>query len=249
MSPEGEIQAFIFAAGLGTRLRPITDTMPKALVPIANRPLIEHVIECLQSQGINDFIVNVHHLAEQVEEYLSDRSDFGSLAISDERDLLRETGGAIKHAQPLFNGNPFVVHNVDIISNVDVQNLLTLHKPTSLATLLVSDRKTQRYLLFNDDMRLVGWTNIATGEVKSPYSNIDVAKCKKLAFSGIHVIDPRICELMANYPDKFSIIDFYLDNAHEQEIYGVVQDNLRMIDVGKLNSLDDAEALLDELKD
>jgi NDP-sugar pyrophosphorylase family protein len=98
-------------------------------------------------------------------------------------------------------------------------------------------------------MRLVGWTNIATGEVKSPYSNIDVAKCKKLAFSGIHVIDPRICELMANYPDKFSIIDFYLDNAHEQEIYGVVQDNLRMIDVGKLNSLDDAEALLDELKD
>jgi NDP-sugar pyrophosphorylase family protein len=130
-----------------------------------------------------------------------------------------------------------------------VQNLLALHKPTSLATLLVSDRKTQRYLLFNDDMRLVGWTNIATGEVKSPYSNIDVAKCKKLAFSGIHVIDPRICELMANYPDKFSIIDFYLDNAHEQEIYGVVQDNLRMIDVGKLNSLDDAEALLDELKD
>ncbi|MBQ5925711.1 MAG: nucleotidyltransferase family protein [Paludibacteraceae bacterium] len=249
MSPEGEIQAFIFAAGLGTRLRPITDTMPKALVPIANRPLIEHVIECLQSQGINDFIVNVHHLAEQVEEYLSDRSDFGSLAISDERDLLRETGGAIKHAQPLFNGNPFVVHNVDIISNVDVQNLLALHKPTSLATLLVSDRKTQRYLLFNDDMRLVGWTNIATGEVKSPYSNIDVAKCTKLAFSGIHVIDPRICELMANYPDKFSIIDFYLDNAHEQEIYGVVQDNLRMIDVGKLNSLDDAEALLDELKD
>ncbi len=249
MSPEGEIQAFIFAAGLGTRLRPITDTMPKALVPIAERPLIEHVIESLQSQGINDFIVNVHHLAEQVEDYLAERSDFGSLAISDERDLLRETGGAIKHAQPLFNGNPFIVHNVDIISNVDVQNLLALHRDESLATLLVSDRKTQRYLLFNDDMRLVGWTNIATGEVKSPYSNIDVEKCKKFAFSGIHVIDPRICELMVNYPDKFSIIDFYLDKAQEQEIYGVVQDNLRMIDVGKLNSLDDAELLLDELKD
>ena len=249
MSPEGEIQAFIFAAGLGTRLRPITDTMPKALVPIAGRPLIEHVIESLQSQGINDFIVNVHHLAEQVEEYLVERSDFGSLEISDERDLLRETGGAIKHAAPLFNGNPFVVHNVDIISNVDVQNLLALHHDESLATLLVSDRKTQRYLLFDNDMRLVGWTNIATGEVKSPYDNIDVEKCKKYAFSGIHVVDPRICQLMESWGDKFSIIDFYLSVANTEKIYGVVQDNLRMIDVGKFNSLDDAEALLDELKD
>ena len=247
MSPEGEIQAFIFAAGLGTRLRPITDTMPKALVPIADRPLIEHVIECLQSQGINDFIVNVHHLAEQVEEYLTDRSDFGSLAISDERDLLRETGGAIKHAQPLFNGNPFVVHNVDIISNVDVQNLLALHKPTSLATLLVSERKTQRYLLFNDDMRLVGWTNIATGEVKSPYSNIDVAKCKKLAFSGIHVIDPRICELMANYPDKFSIIDFYLQAMNNHRIIGYTPPGFAMLDVGKVDSLAPAEEFVKRL--
>ena len=249
MSPEGEIQAFIFAAGLGTRLRPITDTMPKALVPIAGRPLIEHVIECLQSQGINDFIVNVHHLAEQVEDYLAERTDFGSLEISDERDLLRETGGAIKHAESLFNGNPFLVHNVDIISNVDIQNLLSLHKPTSLATLLVSERKTQRYLLFNDDMRLVGWTNVSTGEVRSSHKNLDVTKCQKYAFSGIHVIEPRICNLMKDYPDKFSIIDFYLDVLSEQEIYGVVQENLRMIDVGKLNSLDDAETLLDELKD
>ena len=249
MSPEGEIQAFIFAAGLGTRLRPITDSMPKALVPIAERPLIEHVIESLQCQGINDFIVNVHHFAEQVEEYLAERSDFGSLAISDERDLLRETGGAIKHAEPLFNGNPFVVHNVDIISNVDLQNLLSMHKETSLATLLVSDRKTQRYLLFNDDMRLVGWANVATGEVKTPYKDLDINQCRKYAFSGIHVIEPRICSLMTNWPDKFSIIDFYLDVLAQQEIYGVVQDNLRMIDVGKLNSLDDAEKLLDELKD
>ena len=223
--------------------------MPKALVPIADRPLIEHVIESLQSQGINDFIVNVHHFAEQVEEYLSERSDFGSLAISDERDLLRETGGAIKHAEPLFNGNPFVVHNVDIISNVDLQNLLSMHKENALATLLVSDRETQRYLLFNDDMRLVGWTNIATGEVKTPYNDLDVSQCRKYAFSGIHVIEPRICALMTNWPDKFSIIDFYLDVLAQQEIYGVVQDNLRMIDVGKLNSLDDAEKLLDELKD
>ena len=98
-------------------------------------------------------------------------------------------------------------------------------------------------------MRLVGWTNIATGEVKSPYKDLDVNACRKYAFSGIHIIEPRICELMTNWPDKFSIIDFYLDVLAEQEIYGVVQDNLRMIDVGKLNSLDDAEKLLDELKD
>ena len=98
-------------------------------------------------------------------------------------------------------------------------------------------------------MRLVGWTNIATGEVKSPYKDLDINQCKKYAFSGIHIIEPRICQLMTDYPEKFSIIDFYLDKLAEQEIYGVVQDNLRMIDVGKLNSLDDAEKLLDELKD
>ena len=244
MSPEGEIQAFIFAAGLGTRLRPITDTMPKALVPIAGRPLIEHVIESLQCQGVNDFIVNVHHFAEQVEEYLAERSDFGSLAISDERDLLRETGGAIKHAEPLFNGNPFVVHNVDIISNVDLQNLLSMHKETSLATLLVSDRKTQRYLLFNDDMRLVGWTNIATGEVKTPYNDLDISKCHKYAFSGIHVIEPRICTLMTNWSDKFSIIDFYLDVCARVNIRGYVKEDLLMMDVGKIDTLSEADAFV-----
>ena len=128
-------------------------------------------------------------------------------------------------------------------------HILSLYNSASSTVLLVSQRDTQRYLLFDSTSRLVGWTNIATGEVKSPYKDLDINKCHKYAFSGIHVIEPRICALMINWPDKFSIIDFYLDVLAEQEIYGVVQDNLRMIDVGKLNSLDDAEKLLDELKD
>lgn len=242
-----EITAFIFAAGMGTRLKPLTDTMPKAMVPLDGEPLISHVIATLKRQGIEKFIVNVHHFASQITDYLKSRHDAEIFTISDETDLLRETGGAVRHTSHLLADKPFLVHNVDIISNFRLSEMLKVHKPDSLATLLVSDRKTQRYLLFDDDMKLVGWTNIATGEVKSPYQLENIEAMHKLAFSGIHLINPKIHKLLEPYPEKFPIIDFYLNYCAEYDIYGYIQPDLRLIDVGKLESLSTAETLLKAL--
>lgn len=239
-----EITAFIFAAGLGTRLKPLTDTMPKAMVPIAGKPLISHIISTLEEQGVKQFVVNVHHFAEQIRSYLASRPDAGKFTISDETDLLRETGGAIKYAFSKLGDKTFLVHNVDIISNFKLSEMLKTHKSDSLATLLVSERKTQRYLLFDNDMKLVGWTNTATGEIKSPHTIKDIDSLQKLAFSGIHLINPTIHQLLQPYPDKFSIIDFYIQQCAKYDIYGYVQPDLRLIDVGKTDTLSTAEKIL-----
>ena len=169
------MKAMIFAAGLGTRLKPITDTMPKALVPVCGQPLLYHVINKLVAAGYDDLVVNVHHFPDQIIHYLHSH-DFGArIAVSDERDFLRETGGGIRYAKHLLTedeipgqaGNdgiePFLVHNVDIVSNLDLNWLREQHREGALATLVASERKTQRYFLFDEDNRLKGWTNIATG--------------------------------------------------------------------------------------
>ena len=234
----------IFAAGLGTRLKPITDTMPKALVPVCGEPLLYHVICKLRSAGYDDIVVNVHHFADKIRQYLGEH-DFGvRISISDETDLLRETGGAIRHARNLLcEAGHFLVHNVDIASNLDLEWFRSMMRPDALATLLVSERKTQRYLLFNDDMHLVGWTNIATGEVRSPYPDLDPADCRRYAFAGIHNISSGIFRVFEEHacPERFSIIDFYLRVCKEYPVYGAVQDNLTIIDVGKLENLAEAE--------
>ena len=161
------MKALVFAAGMGTRLKPLTDTMPKALVPVLGKPLLAHVIEKLRSEGFDDITVNVHHFADQIQKYLSD-NDFGlPIHISDERDLLRETGGGVRHARPFLEGSPFLVHNVDIISNIDLGIFAVSVREDALSTIVVSDRKTKRYFLFDEGMRLVGWTNVETGEVRS----------------------------------------------------------------------------------
>ena len=165
------MKAMIFAAGLGTRLRPLTDTMPKALVPVCGNPLLYHVITKLKAAGYTELVINVHHFAGQIREYLATH-DFGlSISVSDESDLLLETGGGIAHAKDLLlpTDEPFLIHNVDILSNLDIPWLRSQTRPEALSTLLVSERETSRYLLFDDAMRLVGWTNVTTGEVKSPY--------------------------------------------------------------------------------
>ena len=238
------MKAFIFAAGIGSRLRPLTDTMPKALVPLCGKPLIQHVIDNLKSQGVTDFVVNVHHFATLLTNYIAHCADAASIAISDESECLLDTGGAIKHAAQLLVGGNFLIHNVDIVSDFDLSLFLNNVRPEALATLLVSERKTSRYLLFDNDYRLMGWTNVDTGEVKSPYKNIDVAACRRLAFSGIHYLSARVTELMSDYPDCFSIIDFYIDHAARYPIYGYVQPNLHLIDVGKPDALARAEQLL-----
>ena len=239
------MKALIFAAGLGTRLRPITDTMPKALVPVGGKPLLEHVATKLIAAGYDELVINVHHFADQIRDHVAERGNWGvKVAFSDETDLLRETGGGIRHAAPLLagenasSGQPFLVHNVDIISNFDPAWFRAQHQAGDLATILVSERETQRYFLFDEDNRLVGWTNLATGEVRSPWPGIDPDQCKRLAFAGIHLIDPAIFPLMKDWPEKFPIVDFYLAVCRTHTVRAVVQPGLELHDVGKLSQLD-----------
>ena len=165
------MQSMIFAAGLGTRLKPLTDRMPKALVRVGGKPLIEHIVRRLVSAGSRRIVVNVHHFANQIIEYLRQNNFGADIRISDESEMLLDTGGGIKKATPLFNTNePVLIHNVDILSNVDLRALYDYACEAETeqkvdAVLLVSPRKTKRYLIFNKDMRLVGWTNVDTGEV------------------------------------------------------------------------------------
>jgi len=240
------MKAMIFAAGLGTRLKPLTDTLPKALVPIAGKPLLEHVILKLKVAGFTEIIVNVHHFPDQIIDFLKAKDNFGiRIEVSDERDYLLDTGGGIRKTAWFFDdGKPFLVHNVDILSNVNLTTLYNQHLRTnSLATLVVSKRDTFRYLLFNDDLRLNGWINEKTGETKP----IGISKPElytKLAFSGIQVLSPQIFDLMKGLESKFPIMDFYLNSAANQVINGFVPINYRMLDVGKLNVLDEAEKFI-----
>lgn len=244
------MKAMIFAAGLGTRLKPLTDNLPKALVPVGGRTLLEHVIMKLKSAGYDDIVINIHHFGDMIEDFVREHDCFGiGISISDERDFLRETGGGILHARKLLeDSDRFLVHNVDILSNLDLRHFDSLWKEDAVAQLLVSDRKTTRYLLFDDDMRLVGWKNTVTGETKSPYS--EVPNCRALAFSGIHLVSGNIFLLMENFSngrEKFSIIDFYLSVCDRYPIYGTLCNDLKMIDVGKLDSLAEAESIFKDL--
>ncbi len=226
----------IFAAGLGTRLKPLTDTMPKALVPYKGEPMLKSLVVILKESGFQDIVVNVHHFADQIDDYLAQNGNFGvSIRTSDERDLLRETGGGIRHAASLLKGtDPILVHNVDIVTNLDYSSLLDNHKIEDLATLIVSDRKTSRYLLFDDENRLVGWTNIETGQVKSPYVNLNPDLYKKMAFSGVHIVSPKIFEVMKTWPEKFSIIDFYLSVCMDYPVRALTFEGLEVRDLGKI---------------
>lgn len=242
-------QAMIFAAGLGTRLKPLTDTMPKALVRVGGQPLLWHVIMKLKAAGFERIVVNVHHFAQQIVDYLHENDNFGiDIRISDESAALLETGGGIKKALPLFDqDSPILIHNVDILSNIDLTKCLTLCEADPDALLVVSRRKTKRYLLFDDEMILDGWTNIETGEVKSPYPGLDPSELKQLAFSGIHVIRPRIFPLFAEMPDRFGIIDFYLKYCHQCAFLGYEKKDLQLLDVGKLDTLEEAESFIKQL--
>lgn len=237
------MNAFIFAAGLGTRLKPLTDTMPKALVPVGGKPLLYHVIEKLKSAGIKKIVINIHHFGDMIIEYVKENNNFGiEIVFSDERQMLLETGGAIKHAVDLLGDEPFLIHNVDILSNVDLEALINAHtESNSAATLLVSKRNSTRALLFSSDGNLTAWTNKTTGEVKTPYESIDIATLEEFAFSGIHIFSPRLFKYFGAYPEKFSIIDFYLNTCKEEKIKAYTQTNLQLLDVGKLDSLEKAE--------
>ena len=232
----------IFAAGLGTRLKPLTDTMPKALVKVGGQPLLWHTVMKLKAAGYEHMVVNVHHFAQQIVDYLKQNDNFGlDIRISDESDKLLETGGGIKKALPLFDpSEPILIHNVDILSNLDLTAL-----DGNETTLVVSWRQTKRYLLFDDDFYLKGWTNIKTGELKGDVTDAD--SYHKLAFSGIHVLHPSLFPLMDEWPDRFPIMDFYLKACARHPIRSYEPTDLRLMDVGKLDTLHEAEQFLNTL--
>ena len=248
-------QAMIFAAGLGTRLKPLTDTMPKALVPVGGRPLLDINLRRLMAQGYDRFVVNIHHFAQQIVDYVNEQDYAPLVHFSDESAQLLETGGGLKKAASLFRDDqPILIHNVDILDNVNYDWFARQHQTDEDAVLLVSRRKTKRYLLFDNAMHLMGWKNIETGEIKSPYEYVRRTglsqhgeELNMFAFSGIHSFSPRLFSLMERFPDRFPIIDFYLSVCHRAPIVGLVKDDLRLMDVGKLETLDQAEIFIQSL--
>ena len=245
----------IFAAGLGTRLKPLTDTMPKALVPVGGRPLLDINIRRLMAQGYDRFVVNIHHFAQQIIDYVKEQYYAPLVHFSDESDQLLETGGGLKKAQALFRDDqPILIHNVDILDNVNYDWFARQHQPDEDAVLLVSQRTTKRYLLFDNAMHLMGWKNVETGEIKSPYEYVRRTglsqhgeELNMFAFSGIHSFSPRLFPLMERFPDRFPIIDFYLSVCHRAPIVGLVKPDLQLMDVGKIETLDQAEKFIQSL--
>lgn len=247
------MNAMIFAAGLGTRLKPFTDSHPKALLPLAGKPLLQWQIEQLRAAGITDIVVNVHHFAEQIISYLQ-AHDFGChIRISDERAALLDTGGGLRkamHEAPYGNPNaPWLVCNVDILSTIRLPQFIQSHRPEDLATLVVSQRQTQRYLLFDTAQRLKGWTNISTGEYRPQTLSTDTAiQYQQYAFSGMQIVSPRLLnfmdELSKEKGDKFSLIDLYLaicEHHPEEVLRAYIPADYRMMDVGKTAQLQEAE--------
>lgn len=238
----------ILAAGLGTRLKPLTDHKPKVLLRAGEYTLLEFAIKKLQKYGFNDLIINIHHHGNQIIEYLIEHDNFGcNITISDETNQLLNTGGAIRKAAHFLNDQkPFIVYNADIISNIDLFHLYEYHIETGgLATLVVRRRETSRYLLFDELMQLTEWQNREKG--LSKIVRITEKPPKPFAFSGIHVISPAIFNLLPNN-EAFSIIDAYLEIARVNRIVGYVDESSLFADAGKPDSLAEAGRIAAEIK-
>ena len=236
------MKAMIFAAGLGTRLKPWTDSHPKALAVVNGKTLLQRNIEYLQQAGIYDVIVNVHHFADQILSEIERADGWGSrVTISDETDAVLETGGGLKKAAWYFEGETaFVVMNADILTDMDLAAMVQQHlSGGALATLATSDRSSSRYFLFNDNNELCGWENVKTGEQKIVRGEQPLFR---QAFSGIHVIDTRIFPLIVQ-DGKFSMVDVYLTVAAGNSVQAFNHTGAIFIDVGKPESLVKAEAL------
>jgi NDP-sugar pyrophosphorylase family protein len=239
------MQAIIFSAGLGTRLKPLTNTMPKALIPLGGKPLLQWNIEKLIHAGCDRIIINIHHFPEMIENFLKMHNNFKiDIRISDETESLLDTGGGLIKAAGLFRkSEPIIAHNVDVISRIDIHRLLDFHlKNENMATLVVRDRPTQRYLLFNSNMQLTGWMNIATGE-KIIINRNTLTGNTPFAFSGIQIINPKLLQLVKE-TGKFSIIETYLQFAADYPIYGYIDHSSLWMDLGKPDQIKLAEQLL-----
>ena len=235
------MKAMILAAGLGTRFKPWTDQHPKALAMVNGKSLLERNIRYLQSFGIKDVIVNVHHFADQVRDAIIAHDGWGSnISVSDETGAVLETGGGLKKAAAFFDYGSFVMMNADVLTDLDLRAMIFFHEEKKpLVTLAVADRKSSRYFLFNSKERLAGWRNTKTGEEKIA---IPGEELHQKAFSGIHIISPEIFPLI-HRQGKFSIVDVYLELAATKTILGFDHTGSRFIDVGKPEALHAAEKL------
>jgi len=233
----------LFAAGLGTRLKPLTDNKPKALAEMGGKTFLQHTIEKLKSSGVTEIVVNVHHFSGQIISFL-ENNDFGvTIHISDESGELLDTGGGLKKAARFFTGKePVLVYNVDVFSDIILDDVVKFHqKGKALATLVVRQRKTSRYLLFNKAKRLIGWENLGTGEkIISVPEETGIAI--PYAFSGIHVLNPKIFSLIKN-EGKFPILPVYLELARQYKILGYIDESDVWMDLGKPEQLHLAEVL------
>ncbi len=238
------MKAMILAAGLGTRLRPLTNDRPKALVEVCGRPLLEITLSRLRKFRVREVIVNVHHFADMVIEYLKKNENFGMrIEISREEELL-DTGGGLKKAAWFFledsagRDEPFLLHNVDVISSIDFGRMMQFHRePNALATLAVQERETSRYLLFDEHMQLCGRRAGRDGKSEVVRAS---EKMQALAFSGVHIISPRIFEKMTE-EGAFSIIATYLRLAAQEKVLGFRADEYYWRDLGRVESVAQAE--------
>ena len=225
----------ILAAGLGTRMRPLTDAKPKALVEWEGVPMLEHIIVKLKNQGFDQIVINVHHFAEMIIEFVSRKNQFGiQVEFSHEVDEPLDTGGGVAHASWFFDDKPFLVHNVDIMSNIDLRKLYNAHiQSGAIATMAVKDRETSRSLLMNHQNLLKGWRDNRSGETL--YVDADNSDLIPIAFSCVHVMNPEIISLFP-VEKKFSITPFYLDLARKRDIHLYRHDRDSWTDMGRLDS-------------
>jgi NDP-sugar pyrophosphorylase family protein len=232
-------KAMIFAAGLGTRLRPLTDNKPKALIEIGSTPLLGIILKKLTSQGFNDIIINIHHFGEQILDYISKNNFGASISISDERDLLLDTGGGLKKAAWFFSdGQPFLVHNVDVMCDLDLNTLYEHHlKFNPLVTLSVKDRTTSRSFLVNNSNELCGWRSNQTGELR--HIRGILKELRPIAFDGVQIISPALFDKITE-DGVFSITDLYLRLCKTEKIL-VLQHDKFWLDMGKKENFEEAE--------
>lgn len=234
----------IFAAGHGKRLQSFTQLTPKALVEVNAIPMIELLIRHFHREGIRDIIINTHHFSDQIISFIKKNNGFDcKICFSDETQMLLDTGGGLRKASWFFDNNqPFLVHNVDVLSDIDFNLMLSHHnKENAIATLAVSQRKSSRYLLFDKNMRLCGWENANTGDVRQVIeTNEDLSR---YAFAGVHIISPEIFTYI-KLEGKFSIIDVYLELAGSNKIVGFAHNPDKWVDMGKPENISAAEKLL-----
>jgi NDP-sugar pyrophosphorylase family protein len=236
------MKAMIFAAGLGTRLAPFTNDRPKALVQVAGKPMLQMQIENLIKYGVNYIVINVHHFADQIIEFVKSQ-DFGiEIQISDESDLLLNTGGGLKNVKKYFNpGDNFILHNVDIYSDIDLNQLYSDHISSSnVVTMAVKHRNSTNYLLFDENLHLCGWKSYKTNSEIIAKAK---AKYDEMAFSGIYVFDYAIFDLMQK-EGAFTIIPEHLEIAKTQPVGGWVHDNNVILDLGKPEAIVECEKIL-----